>query len=93
MIDSELRNMHRKGKEANHIKFRGAILNRTRGYDLLDLYLTLLREEETRGRGRERLIVHASTVVTTSSTAALSVEAKLLVGEILEVIFYLMFLC
>ena len=53
MIDSEPRNLHRKVKEALHIKLQGATLNRMGGYDLLDLYLPLLREEETRGVGRE----------------------------------------
>ena len=52
VIDSENRNLHRKVKEAIHIKLRGATLNRTGGYDLPDLYLPLLREE-TMGAGRE----------------------------------------
>ena len=41
VIDREPRNMHRKVKEAIHIKLQGA----TGGYDLPDLYLPLLREE------------------------------------------------
>ena len=53
VIDSENKNLHRKVKEAIHIKFRGETLNRTGGYDLPDLYLPLLKEEETRGAGRE----------------------------------------
>ena len=55
VIDSEPRNMRRKVKEAIHINLRGATFNRTRRgeYDLLDLYLSLLREEETSGAGRD----------------------------------------
>ena len=53
VIDSDTRNLHRKVKEAIHIKLRGSTLNRMGGYDLPDLYLPLLREEETRGSGRE----------------------------------------
>ena len=45
MIDNEPRNIHRKVKEAIHIKLRGATLNRTGGYDVPGLYLPLLREE------------------------------------------------
>ena len=51
VIDSEPRNLHRKFKEAIHIKLRGATLHRTGGYDLPDHYLPLLREEETGGLG------------------------------------------
>ena len=51
VTDNEPRNTHRKVKEDIHIKLRGATLNRTGGYDLPDLYLLLLREEETRGPG------------------------------------------
>ena len=47
LIDSEPRNIHRKAKEANHIKLRGAILNRTGERELPDLYLPL------RGAGRD----------------------------------------
>ena len=46
VIDNEPRNIHRKAKEAIHINLRGATINRTGGYDLPDLYLPLLREEE-----------------------------------------------
>ena len=53
VIDSDNRNLHRKVKEAIRIKLRGATLNRTGGYDLPNLYLPLLKEEETRGAGRE----------------------------------------
>ena len=70
LIDSEPRNMHRKVKEAIHIKLWGATLNRTGGYDLSDLYLPLLREEETRGAGRA-LTAHISTASTTSSMVVL----------------------
>ena len=42
VIDCEPRNLHRKVKEAIHIKLQGATLNRTAGYDLSDLYLLLL---------------------------------------------------
>ena len=40
-------------KEAIHIKLQGDTLNRTGGYDLLDFYLPLLKEEETRGARRD----------------------------------------
>ena len=53
VIYSDTRNIYRKVKEAIHIKLQGATLNRTGGYDLPDLYLPLLREEATRGVGRE----------------------------------------
>ena len=53
MIDNEPRNTHREVREAIHIKLQGVTVNRTRGYNLLDLYLLLLREEETRGAGRD----------------------------------------
>ena len=53
VIDSDTRNLHRKVKGAIHNKLRGATHNRTGGYDLPDLYLPLLRKEETRGAGRE----------------------------------------
>ena len=52
VIDSDNRNLHRKVKEAIHIKFRVDTFNRKGGYYLPDLYLPLLREE-TRGAGRE----------------------------------------
>ena len=52
VIDSEPRNMHRKEKEAIHIKFREATVNRTGEYYLPDLYLVSLREE-TREAGRD----------------------------------------
>ena len=53
VIDSDTRNLHRKVTKAIHIKLRGATRNRTGVHDLLDLYLPLLKEEETRGAGRE----------------------------------------
>ena len=53
LIDSEPRNMNRKVKEVIHIKLRGATLNRTDGYDLLDFYLPLLMEEGTWGARRD----------------------------------------
>ena len=53
MIDSDNRNLHRRVKEAIHIKRIGATLNRMGGYDVPDLYLPLLREEETKGAGRD----------------------------------------
>ena len=52
VIDNESRNMHRKVKEAIHIKLQVATLNRTGGYDLPDLYQPQLREE-TRVAGRD----------------------------------------
>ena len=51
VIDSSNRNLHRKVKEAIHIKLPGATLNRMGGYNLPDLYLPLLKE--TTGPGRE----------------------------------------
>ena len=45
VLDSDTRNLHRKVKEAIHIKLRGVTLNRMGGYDL-----PLLREKETWGR-------------------------------------------
>ena len=53
VIDGDPRNLYRKVKEAIDIKLRGATLNRTGGYDLPDLDLPLLREEETNGTGME----------------------------------------
>ena len=53
-------------------------------YNLPDFYLPLLREEETRGEGKG-ITTHASTAVTTSGTAVLPDEPKLLVDEILAV--------
>ena len=52
VTDSDNRNLHRKVKEAIHIKLRGATLNRTGWYDLPDLYLPFLREEVDQGAGR-----------------------------------------
>ena len=45
-IDNDAMNMYSKVKEDICIELRGATLNRTGGYDLPDLYLFLLREEE-----------------------------------------------
>ena len=75
VIDSEPRNLHRKVKEAIHIKLQGATLNRTGGWPTF---------AEGRGdqKGQERLIAHASTAVTTFGIAAHLDEAKLLVGKI-----------
>ena len=53
------------------------------GYDIPDFYLPLLREK--RLGGQEGITAHTSTFVTTSGMALLPDEAKLLVGEILEV--------
>ena len=54
------------------------------GYDLPDLYLPLLNEEET--RGGKGITAHASTAVTTSSMAVLPDETKLIIGDKFEVI-------
>ena len=53
MVDNEPRNLHRKVKEAIHIKLRVATLNRTVEYDLPYLYLLLLRDEDTREAARD----------------------------------------
>ena len=68
VIDNEPRNTHRKVKETIHIKLRGATFNRTEGYNLPDLYLHLLREEEGGGDqgGQESLTGNTSATDTTS---------------------------
>ena len=55
VIDKEPRNMHRKVKEAIHIKLPGATLSGAGEYDLPDLDILLLRKEETKGSRRDCL--------------------------------------
>ena len=45
IVDSDHRNLHRKKKEAIHIKLQGATINRNEGHDIPDIYLPLLRQE------------------------------------------------
>ena len=45
VLDKEPRDIHSKFLEVVYIKLRGATLNRKDGYDLLELYLPLLRED------------------------------------------------
>ena len=44
ILDKELRDLHRKVLEAVHIKLRWATLSHNDGYNLPELYLTLLTE-------------------------------------------------
>ena len=53
VLANEPRNIHTGVKEAILFKVLGATLNRAEGYDLPDLYLLLLTEEETRGARRD----------------------------------------
>ena len=46
VLERESRTLHRKVCEAIHIKTSGASLNRNEVYDLPDLYLPMLLEEE-----------------------------------------------
>ena len=50
IVDMDIRNPHRKIKEAIHIRLNESKLNRNEGYDLPDIFLPRLREEAGGGQ-------------------------------------------
>ena len=85
VIDGERRNMHRKVLEAIHTKFEEPPSTEQDRRVQPTWPLPTLAEREGDLEGQERLTGYTFTADTTSGTAVLPVEAKLLVGEMVEV--------